>query len=172
MIFSGFLVVRAREQQEQPTLRKMILEEQMVTDVSTYNEPRLDPGAFWLTFELTKGVEPAAVEACLRAELKSIAEDGLTEDEIRRARTQLESSFMFEEETALGSAMKIGRFEAQCVGGYRRLADAEEVYATVDSAAVQKVVKRYFAPETFNIVYSLPTDAVNGSARPGEPSHA
>jgi predicted Zn-dependent peptidase len=84
----------------------------------------------------------------------------LDEDEIRRARTQLESAFLFEEETALDSAMKIGRWEAQCVGGYKRLADVDELYGAVDSVAVQAVVERYFSPDTWNVVHSLPTQEV------------
>jgi zinc protease len=148
--------------------RKMVLERRLVTDVSTYNEPRLDPGGFWFTFELCQGVAPAAVEACLIDELASIAAAGLRDDEVQRARIQLESAFLFEEETALGSAMKIGRWEAQCIGGYRRLADVEALYASVDSAAVQDVVRRYFATERFNTVHSLPTEGADDVADPAQ----
>ena len=136
----------------------MVLERQLVTDVSTYNEPRLDPGAFWFTFELCEGVALQAVEECLQEELQGVLENGLDEGEIRRARTQLESAFLFEEETVLDSAMKIGRWEAQCVGGYKRLADVDELYAQVDSEAVRAVVGRYFSTDSWNIVWSLPTE--------------
>ena len=90
--------------------QRMVSQLQIVTDVSTYNEPRLDPGAFWFTFELCEDVEFAEVEECLQEEIQKVQEGGLDEDEIRRARTQLESAFLFEEETALDSAMKIGRW--------------------------------------------------------------
>ena len=138
--------------------RTMVLERQLVTDVSTYNEPRLDPGAFWFTFELCEGVACEVVEECLHEELLKVCDQGLDEGEIRRARTQLESAFLFEEETALDSAMKIGRWEAQCLGGYKRLADVDGLYAAVDSKAVQAVVDRYFSPDTWNVVRSLPTE--------------
>ena len=140
--------------------QRMVSQLQIVTDVSTYNEPRLDPGAFWFTFELCEDVEFAEVEECLQEEIQKVQEGGLDEDEIRRARTQLESAFLFEEETALDSAMKIGRWEAQCVGGYKRLADVDELYGAVDSVAVQAVVERYFSPDTWNVVHSLPTQEV------------
>lgn len=136
----------------------MVLKRQLVTDVSTYNEPRLDPGVFWFTFELCEDVECEAVEQCLREELLKVREDGLDEGEIRRARTQLESALLFEDETALDSAMKIGRWEAQSVGGYKRLADVEAFYTAVDSKAVQSVVERYFSADTWNVVHSLPTE--------------
>ena len=140
--------------------KKMVLDEGFVTDVSTHNEPRLDPGVFWFTFELCPGVELARVESCLRDELQKIEEKGLTENELRRARIQIESSFLFQEETALDSAMKIGRWEAQCQGGYRRLAEVGDRYAAVDSAAVQSVVQRRFSPSTWNVVHSLPEGQV------------
>ena len=54
--------------------------------------------------------------------------------------------------------MKIGRWEAQCVGGYKRLADVDELYAQVDSEAVCAAVKRYFSADTWNVVRSLPAE--------------
>ncbi len=47
--------------------QRLVQKLQLVTDVSTYNEPRLDPGAFWFTFELVTGVEFSEVEDCLAA---------------------------------------------------------------------------------------------------------
>jgi zinc protease len=142
--------------------REMILDNQLVTDVSTYNEPRLDPGVFWFSFEMLPGVDPKVVEDCLRTQLQRIADDGVEDAELRRARTQLESSFLFEEETALDSALKIGRWEAQCQGGYRRLGEVEARYAAADSEAMQSVVQRYFSPDTWNVVLSLPTEVAAG----------
>lgn len=138
--------------------REMVLDNQMVTDVSTYNEPRLDPGLFWFAFELLPGVEPQAVEDCLRTELQRVSDDGVEESELRRARIQLESSFLFEEETALDSALKIGRWEAQCQGGYRRLAEVETRYAVADNDAMRSVVQKYFSTEGWNVIHSLPTE--------------
>lgn len=140
--------------------QRMVQEQHLVTDVSTYNEPRLDPGAFWFTFELADEVEFAAVEACLAEELQRVLEHGLDEDEIRRARTQLEAAFLFEDETALDSALKLGRWEAQCVGGYHRLGDVDELYAAVDAEAIKTAVGKYFATATWNVVHSLPTAEV------------
>ena len=53
--------------------KRMVLEDRLVTDVSTFNEVRLDPGLFWFTFELRPEVEPSDVEQCLRAELERVA---------------------------------------------------------------------------------------------------
>ena len=64
----------------------------------------------------------------------------------------------FEEETALDSALKIGRWEAQCQGGYRKLGEVEQRYAASDSAAMQRVVQQYMAADSWNIVHSLPTE--------------
>ena len=150
--------------------KAMILDRQLVTDVSTHNEPRLDPGVFWFTFELCPDVLPATVEESLATELQRIADDGLTDDEIRRSRTLIESALMFEEETALDLAMRIGRWEAQCQGGYLQLNDVEARYRAVDSAAAQDVITRHLKPATWNVVHSLPQPngvAPNGVAADG-----
>ncbi|MCA8955584.1 MAG: insulinase family protein [Planctomycetes bacterium] len=144
--------------------RDMVLEQQLVSEVGTVNEPRLDPGAFWFTFELSPGVEPTRVEDALRAQLRQVEEHGVSDEELRRARTQLTSAFLFEEETALDSALRIGRWDAQCRGGYRRLAEVETRYAAVDSARLQSAVARYLSPMTWNVVTSLPGgDAERGN---------
>ena len=142
--------------------RRMVLADQLVTDVSTHNEVRLDPGLFWFTFELSPGVEPAQVESCLREELDRVATDGLAEDELRRARIQLDAAFLFEEETALDSAIRIGRWESTCQGGYLSLQNAEEMYAKVDSAGIRDLVTRYMPSDKWHVSHSLPSPEATG----------
>ena len=142
--------------------RRMVLADQLVTDVSTYNEVRLDPGLFWFTFELTPGIEPAQVESCMREELDRVVSDGLTEDELRRARIQLDAAFLFEEETALDSAIRLGRWESSCKGGYRLLADVEEMYAAVDSGRIRDLAARYMSPDKWQVSHSVPSPDATG----------
>jgi len=136
--------------------RRLVLDSGMATYVSCYNETRQDPGLFWITAEVQDGVPTEKVETAIREELDRLAAEGLEEDELRRIRAQVRSSFQFEDETALDQAMKIGRFEASAQGGYKVLDNILDTYAAVDSARVQEVMQRYFRPNAARCVWSVP----------------
>ena len=68
-------------------------------------------------------------------------------------RMQLRSSYLFEEETVLDVAMRLGRFEATADRGYKLLADVLERYEATTSADVKEVTKRYLTPDRGNVVW-------------------
>ncbi len=141
--------------------KRLVLEEELVTDVGVMNETRLDPGVFWITVELREHVEPTKVEAVLREEIHKIIDKGAGSAELKRARAQLRSSFLFEEETVLDAAMKIGRFQALSVKGYGQLADVLDVFDAVTNPRLKAAAKRYLDTDTWNVVWSMPTDGTD-----------
>ncbi len=136
--------------------KRLVQDMQILTDVSVNNESRMDPGVFWISCELRQGVRPEQVETVIREELERLKTESVSAAELRRARTQLQTSFLFEEETTLDAAMKIGRFEAQSAAGYKQLADIPGVFATVDSRRIREVARRYLHADAWNVVWSLP----------------
>jgi len=145
--------------------KRLVLEEELVTDVWVMNETRMDPGVFWITAELRQNVEPDRLEAALREEIDKIIHKGVTATELKRARAQLRSSFLFEDETVLDVATKIGRFAAMSAKGYRQLADVPGVFDTVTNAGLRQVAARYFDADAWNLAWSLPTDGADGRAK-------
>ena len=149
--------------------KRLVLEEQIATNVWVINEVRLDPGLFTIGFELRPGREPAEAEAVLEEEIDLLARRGATAKELSRVRTQLRSSYLFEEETVLDVAMRLGRFEATTDQGYRLLADVLPRYAAVTSADVKRVVRAYLSPQSRHVVWVVPDEskkaARNGRAR-------
>ncbi|MHC4512660.1 MAG: M16 family metallopeptidase [Planctomycetota bacterium] len=142
--------------------KRLVLAEELVTDVWVMNETRLDPGVFWITAELRKNAEPARVEVALREELGKLIDKGVAAAELKRARTQLRSSFLFEEEAALDAAMKIGRFQALSAKGYRQLAGVLGAFDKITNAQLKAVAKRYLHADAWNLAWSLPRDSVDG----------
>ncbi len=138
--------------------KRLVLEEELVTEVWVMNETRCDPGVFWITGELREHADPVRVEAVLREEIDKIVSRGVTAGELKRARAQLRSGFLFEDETARDAAMKIGRFEAMSVKGYRQLADVPRVFDTVTNAGLRQVAARYLRADAWNIAWSLPME--------------
>jgi zinc protease len=146
--------------------KRLVLEEELVTDVWVMNETRKDPGVFWITAELREKIHPEKVEAVLREEIGKIIQHGVTATELKRARTQLRSGFLFEDETVLDAAMKIGRFEAMSTKGYRQLADVPAVFDGVSNAGLKQVAARYFHDDAWNVVWSMPRDGAKPKPKP------
>ena len=136
--------------------RRLVAKEELATHVSTSNETRADPGLFWVFVELRPGADLARTEAAVREELDILLESGVTGAEHRRARVQIRSSYLFEDETVLDTAMKIGRFEASAAGGYRLLRDVLPIYDEMDRREIRRAAGRYFAPGSWTIVWSEP----------------
>ena len=79
--------------------------------------------------------------------------------DLRRIRVQLRSSFLFEDETVLDVAMKIGRFEALTKAGYPLLENVLQTYEGIDSRQVVEVAKRYLGPVNSTVVWSVPEES-------------
>jgi zinc protease len=135
--------------------RRLSIDERLAAQVGAHNDARLDPGLFWVQAELHHGVDPAVAEAAVREELGRVAARGLTDAEIARARVQIRSAFLFEEETALGKALKLGRFEALTDRGWRALETIEAAYDAIDNQAVRETAARWFGGE-WTAGWSLP----------------
>lgn len=147
--------------------RRLVLEEQLATTVSVYNDVKQDPGLLWVTMELQEGADRRAAERVLEEELDRLMTRNVTAAELRRARTQLRASYMFEEETVLDVAMRIGRFEAMTRKGWRLLDDVLETYESITPKEIKEVAARYLHPRRRNVVWSLPDVArrANGARR-------
>ncbi len=136
--------------------RRLVLEDQIATDVGVANESRLDPGLFCVSIELREGVVPERGERAVAEEIERLAAQGPTAAELRAARTQLRAGFLFEEETVLEVALRLGRFETLCRGGYRVLESVLDRYAQVGARTVKDAAARYFAPDQWTSVWLLP----------------
>lgn len=136
--------------------KRMTIDEPVASHVAVHNDVRLDPGLFWVYSELMPGVEAARGEALMRDELRKLVEDGVTQDEVDRALTQIRASFLFEDESVMGTALKLGRFEASTATGYALAFEVEERYARVTPAAIRETVARYLASDGWTVVWSLP----------------
>ncbi|MBI5851203.1 MAG: insulinase family protein [Planctomycetes bacterium] len=138
--------------------RRLVLDEELATQVSAQNETRLDPGLFWVVAELRPGVRPERVEAVIRDEVQRIAEEGVTQAELKRARIHIRSSFLFEDETVLETALKLGRYETLSTAGWRLVDAVLAGYDALDRRTLRDAAARLFAPEAWTAVWSVPHD--------------
>jgi zinc protease len=136
--------------------RRLVLEDELVTDVNVINETRQDPGALFVLCELRTGVSPERVETAVRQEIQALVEEGVAKKDLERIRVQIRASFLFQDESVLDLAMKLGRFEAGTAEGYRTLANVLPTYDSLTTAELKQVAGKYFDFDRATTVWAVP----------------
>ena len=136
--------------------RRLVLKDELVTDVNVMNETRQEPGALFLLCELRDGVQPAKVEAVVREEIEAQIREGVSKKDLARIRAQIKASFLFQDESVLDLAMKLGRFEAGTPGGYRTLGTVLKTYDSLTPQELRAAAARYFDFDRLAVVWALP----------------
>ena len=116
---------------------------------------REDPG---MTIALGAYLDPASadlVEAAITDEIGKLAAKGPTADELRKAKNQVQSGFVFSLENVQGLAEAIGRSWILTGNPKSFLGDVENI-ERVSAADVQRVVKQYMSPDRATIVVIPP----------------
>ncbi|MDI6809756.1 MAG: pitrilysin family protein [Candidatus Eisenbacteria bacterium] len=125
----------------------------IVSNISVWSWDLDKAGALGLFAELDPALKDS-VEAAIKAEMNLLAEKGITEEELQRAKMMLKSKFAFESETGAGVAGKLGRAET--------LQGAEEALRYVDgiggvtSSDVMRVARDYLKGKPYAVCYILP----------------
>ena len=135
--------------------RSLVYEQQLSVGVSLDWTWRVDPGTVLFYLELKPDADPRKAEEALYAELAKVAQDGLTERELQKAKNNLRADHLRELATNNGRAHALGTYEA-LLGDWRAGLALPARYAAVDNAKVKEVAARYFAPTRRSVVTLLP----------------
>jgi zinc protease len=136
--------------------RRLVLEEELVTEVSVMNETRQDPGSLLVLCELRDGVAPERVERAIREEIRAQQREGVAKKDMERIQAQIRASFLFQDESVLDLAMKLGRFEAGVPTGYRTLLDVLPTYESLTQKELREVARKYFDFDRAAVVWAVP----------------
>lgn len=139
--------------------KRLVLKEELVTDVNVINETRQDPGALFVLCELRDGAPPERVEQAVREEIAGLVDEGVDKRDFARIRTQIRASFLFQDESVLDMAMKLGRFEAGAPEGYKTLATVLPTYESLTAKELREVAARYLSFHRAAVVWAVPAAA-------------
>ncbi len=116
-------------------------------------------GLFYAQAAARPGVSLDEVETLFMAEIDAVAAQGVTEEEVARARQQLEVSLVDGLGTNHALAARIGR-EMVAYDRVRPLSERILAIRAVTAADVQRVVKTYLRAETRTVVHVIAPPAV------------
>jgi len=144
--------------------QRLVDRDRVAVDVDSWLQRGFDPGAysFYVTVAPDKGA--AAAESSLTDELARVAKDGVTETELKKAKTMHLASYWRSLETIDGKASALGRYEA-LRGDYRMLFSAPARYDKVTRQKVQEVARRIFTEKNRTVGTLIPENEPEADAK-------
>ncbi len=126
-----------------------------------------DPGLLWFYLALPAQADVAAAEHAFDAELQRVLEQGVTDQELNKARNIVLSEFWQQLATINGKTAALGHY-AVFHGDYRKLFTMPEVYARVTAADLQKLAQRLLVKRNRTVGVLLPDEADKPDAQGGQ----
>lgn len=138
--------------------RRLVREKQVATDVgASYDALNRGPTLFYLYGTPAAGQTPETLEAALKAEIADIAQNGVEEAELARAKAQLLASETYKLDSVFGQAMEIGTLEVLGFT-YKDIATLNAHLEAVTASEVQAAAKACFDDDhlTVGVLQPIP----------------
>ncbi len=135
--------------------RALVEEQELATTASASPAPFEHPGLYELWADAREGVTGEQLLEAVDVEIDRLAKDGVTEDEVDKAKNRLELGFLSSMETASGKAEQIGfvtTITRDPGGVFRRL----EELRSVTAAEVRATARRYLRRSKRNVLFVVP----------------
>jgi zinc protease len=135
--------------------RALVSEGQIALDAGgDYSFFMLDPYLFWLWATPLPGQTPEAAEAALLAQLDRLKTEPVSDEELRRAKNQIEAALVFAQDSVSRRADQLARFEL--LGGHALQATVLDRVRGVTAADLARVARTYFGTDRKNAGVLLP----------------
>jgi zinc protease len=151
--------------------RQLVREQRLAVSAGAeYDSTGRGPGMFYLVGMPSPGKTVAEMEAGLRAEIARVQAEGVSEEELARAKAQLVAGEVYKLDSMFAQAMEIGQLEAvglPYASGERIIGKLKAVTA----AQVQEVAKRYFIDDALTVGVLDPQPLSSAPRRSFTPRH-
>jgi len=142
-------------------LYQALVETELTVDAHSNADQHRDPGLFNVYATVRPGVEPKKVEETILEELRKVADDGLTEAEIRKAQQQIVAQMAYSRDGTYNIAMQMA--EAEAIADWRFYKDYEKNISRVTTDDVRRVAQKYFIEDNRTVGYFIPKQSGGGS---------
>jgi zinc protease len=142
-------------------LYQSLVETDLAVDASSNADQHRDPGLFTVYATARPGVEPKKVEETILDELRKVAEEGLTEAEVEKAKQQIIAQMAYSRDGTFNIAMQMA--EAEAIADWRFYKDYEANISRVKGADAQRVARLYFTEDNRTVGHFIPKQPGGGS---------
>ncbi len=141
--------------------RTLVYEQQVALDAGgDYAFGSRDPNLFWFYATLQPGQAPEQIEQALLREIEALKTEPVPDEELARAKNQIEAAFVWAQDSIHSRASNLARFEL--MGSWRLLDRFVPAIRAVTAADLQRVARTYFAPDAKSVGVLLPGPSGGG----------
>jgi zinc protease len=127
-----------------------------------------DPSLFYLSAQPLPGKEVGEVEKALNEEIERLQKELVGERELEKAKNQLESSFIYGQDSLFFQAMLLAEYEITL--GWRAIDDYIPSIRKVNAQDIQRVTRQYLTPDNRTVGVLIPLPPSEGRLPPPVPS--
>ncbi len=143
---------------------KNITDKGLTTSVYIWDSLFRDPGLFTVYANLSPDVDHKIVEKAVVDEYEKIKKNGVSDEEVKNAQTQLIASMKFRQDGSY--AIASGLNEAIASGDWTLYTTYDEKIGTVTKEDIQRIVKEYFKEDLSTVGYFIPLGAGGQNKKP------
>ena len=147
---------RGAPPQRRARLYTALVEGSLASHVSGALVPTAEPFLYALSLTAMDGVELPTLEGALHSEIDRVRAQGVTADEVARARRQLRARFVFENDSVTNIAHQLGYFDT--VAGPEFLASVHGALDHVTADQVSDAAARRLAPSNRTVGWFRPQE--------------
>lgn len=146
-------------------LYKALVDKQLATEVQAGSSTSKDPNLFYVAATAGRGVNIEDVKAAIMNEIDRIKTEPVPEQEFQKAINQLESQFIYMNDSVSSQAIYLGYYES--IISWRYLESYLENIKKVTPDDLQKVAQKYFNNENMTAATFIPdttADSIQSSS--------
>jgi zinc protease len=128
-----------------------------------------DPSLFLLSAEVLPGKEVSEVEKAFDQEIEQLQKESVGKRELEKAKNQLESSFIFGQDSLFYQAMLLAQHEIAI--GWKAIDDYLPGIRKVSSEDIRRVAQKYLVPDNRTVGVLIPLRPKEGKPIPTGPSY-
>jgi zinc protease len=127
-----------------------------------------DPNLFTLSADLLPGKEVSEVEKAFNQEIERLQREPVGEQELEKAKNQLEASFIFGQDSIFNQARLLAHHEIAL--NWKAIDDYLPSIQKVTPEDIQRVAKKYLVQDNRTVGILIPLPPKEGKSLPTEPS--
>jgi zinc protease len=135
--------------------RKLVYEQRLALSIGgDYDYFSHDPNLFWFSGTPLPGRTHEALEQAITAEIERVKNEAVPDEELERAKNQIEAAFVWRQDSVHSRASSLARFEL--TGSWRNAESFVPMIRRVTAADLQRVARGYFQSARRTVGILLP----------------
>lgn len=131
--------------------QRLVKEQQLFSNISCYHTGSLDPGLLVVEGKIVEGKSIEDANAAVEKEMAELMANGVTEDELQKAKNKIEAMIAFEDMSLLSRANNIAFYEL--LGDAAMINDEWTKYQAVTADSLKETAQQVLRTENCNTLF-------------------